>query len=205
MATSQQIGDSKGDSGYGSPKPPEQTVLAPETKAAELRVFGEKDVFWEDDTRKYKAIIVKALNRIHREDERCKNLDPGSVFLAPDRSKPGKPVFFVQCSPGHDVVNVYFSPADVGSTKPFSAPGHIDHTKAVDLCEGYAKQHAAHPLTVDFSRTLSLAVTDQANGRTTVQSKFLATNSSNTELQYRIRCLLDSSGLIEARVADASD
>lgn len=170
----------------------------------EARTFTEQDISWDKNTSKYKEILIQAINRIHREDPRCKDhIDPGTVSLSPSKSQPNKPVFFVTCGTDMNVVNVFFTPEDVASSKRFTAPKHIDHSRAVTLCETYAKNNATHPSTVDFSRILHASVSDHPNGRTTVISKFTAKNSFNLELTFDIRCLLDENGLIEGVVNEA--
>jgi len=145
--------------------------------------------------------LVRAVNRIHREDPRCKKyIDPATVALSPSKSQPGKPVFFLTCGTGSNAVNVFFTPEDIASPQTFHAPVYIDHAGAVDLCEAYAKNHSVHPSTVDFSRILDLTTVDTPNGNTTVTSKFTAKNSFNVELTFNIRCLLNKNGLIEGEV-----
>jgi len=111
-----------------------------------------------------------------------------------------KPVYFVNCGDGPVSVNVYFDAKRADDPTPFRAPGHIDKMKAIDLCEAYAKANANHPSTVDLSRVLDLAVSEHPNGRTQIFSSFKAKNSFNVELKFRIKCLLDESGLIEANI-----
>jgi hypothetical protein len=163
--------------------------LLPPRAFGEARTFSAQDIYWYDSTSKYKETIVRAVNRIQREDPRCKkHIDPASVFLSSVKSRPGKPVFFVTCGAGAKAVNVYFTPADVESPKPFRAPVHIDHARAINLCEAYATNHSVHPSTVKFSRFFDLTVVDTPNGNTTVRSTFTAKNSFNLELAFNIRC-----------------
>lgn len=166
------------------------------------RTISAEDIYWDKGTAKHKVMIVSALNRIHREDPRCKQIDPGSVSRS-QKSTPAKPLFFVTCGSGIDVVNVFFSEDDVRSEKQFAAPKHIERSTAISLCEDYAKRAATHPSTVSFSRFMDLAVTDHPNGRTTVNSSFTAKNAFNLKLKHNIRCLLNSSGLMEANISEA--
>ena len=165
--------------------------------------YTEPDFSFDAQTRPHRAMIVRAVNKIRQEDPRCKDhLSPGSVSLSRDRSKPREPVFFGTCGKGTGVVNVYFSQSDLAEGKTFAPPAHIDRSRAVDLCEAYAKRHSRFPSTVDFSRFWSLGVTDHPNGRTTVVSSFKAKNAFNLQLTFDIRCLLDQRGLIEAHIAE---
>jgi hypothetical protein len=165
--------------------------------------YKEEDIFFDKFTAPYKKPIVQAVNKLRREDSRCKDgLDPGSVTLSPSKSKPGKPVFFVACGKGMNVANVYFTEEDLASGKTFVAPVHIKRTQAIQLCEQYAKSAATNPSTVDFSWILDIATSEHANGRTTVWSSFTAKNAFGVAGKFGIRCLLDASGLIEAHISE---
>lgn len=180
----------------------ERSALARPLKPGEVRDFVDADFEWDKDTKKVKDMIVKTVNRIHREDPRCKTaIYPSSVAKSQTESKAQKkPVYFVNCGDGAESVNVYFDAKRVDDPAPFRAPGHIDQMHATDLCEAYAKANATHPSTVDFSRVLDLSISEHPNGRTRVISSFTAKNSFNLELKFRINCLLDENGLIEASV-----
>ncbi|MCF3628211.1 SH3 domain-containing protein [Thalassospiraceae bacterium LMO-SO8] len=170
---------------------------------AGIRVFTEEDFIWDKNTSPYKGTIITGVNKIHRENERCKEIDPASAYLSDSRSTPDRPVFFVTCGAGTKAFNVWFSEEDLKSGKAFKAARHISQSIAIQLCEQYARQVATHPNTVDFSRVLDLAINEHANGRTAVHSTFSAKNSFNLEIKFRIRCLLDATGLIEATVNEA--
>lgn len=178
----------------------ERSALAPPLRPGEVRDFVDADFVWDKDTKKVKTIIIRTVNRIQREDPRCKTaIYPSSVAKSMTESKAQKkPVYFVNCGDGAESVNVYFDANRVDDPTPFRAPGHIDQMRATDLCEAYAKANATHPSTVDFSRVLDLSISEHPNGRTRVISSFTAKNSFNLELKFRINCLLDENGLIEA-------
>lgn len=163
--------------------------------------FTETDFFWDKYTTPHKANVIKGVNKIAKEDPRCREkIDPGTASMSTSKSKPGKPVFFVTCGEGSKVVNVFFSEDDLKDDTKFVAPGHIDRGRAVQLCEDHAKSAANLPSTVKFSRFLDIAVTDHPNGRTTVMSSFSAKNAFGVEQSYNIRCLLEQTGLIEANI-----
>lgn len=166
-------------------------------------VFTEKDFHWDQKTSPYKQIIIAGVNKIHRENSRCKDIDPSSVYISNSKGAKEDPVFFVTCGKGAGAFNVYFSKSEVEKGKEFRAAVHLAKPRAIDLCESYAKSNAAHPSTVGFSRVMDLAITEHPDGRTTVNSTFTAKNSFNLKLKYRIRCLLDSNGLIEAHILEA--
>lgn len=183
----------------------ERTALALPLKPGEVRAFTEADFMWDDDTNKAKAAIIKAVNRIHKEDPRCKDdIYPSSVAKSATESEAqGKPVYFVNCGGGATSVNVYFDAQRADDPTPFRAPGHFDKARATDLCEAYAKQQASHPSTVDFSRFMDIAISEHPNGRTTVMSSFKAKNAFNLELKFKIKCLFDESGFIEGQIWEA--
>lgn len=182
----------------------ERKALAEPRGPGEFRTFTAEDIIFDDGTRKYKTAIVKAVNRIHREDERCRdNLEP--LVMRSQKSTPAKPVFFVTCRVKGEPVNVFFTPQDATRSQPMGAPQHIERSKAIRLCEAYAKQQAAHPSTVDFSYLMSLRHIEHANGRTTILSTFTARNAFNLEVKFDVRCLLDASGIIEGHITESQN
>lgn len=178
-------------------------LRAIEKDSAGFRTFKEEDFLWDKNTFPYKSIIIAGVNKIHRENRHCKIIDPSSAYLSASKSTPGKPVFFVTCGDGAKVFNVWFSEDDLKSEKVLKAASHISKGAAISLCEQYARNVATHPSTVDFSRVMDLAINEHPNGRTAVHSTFTAKNSFNLEIKFRIRCLLDATGLIEAAVNEA--
>ena len=166
-------------------------------------VFTEEDFLWDKKTAPYKKTIVQGVNKIHRENSRCKDIDPSSAYISGGKGTKTDPIFYVTCGKNAAAFNVFFSKADVEAGNRFAAAEHIQKTRAVDLCEAYAKANAAHPSTVYFSRIMNLAISEHPNGRTAVTSSFTAKNSFNLELKFNIKCLLDRSGLLEANIAEA--
>ena len=180
------------------------TALRGESKdAGGNSEFTEADFNWDATTSKYKKVIVAGVNKVHRENARCKSIDPLSAYLSSSKGTPADPVFFVTCGSGVGAFNVFFSKSDLEKGVSMPAAAHLAKDRAIDLCEAYATSNATHPSTVSFSRVLDLAVSEHPTGRTTVASSFTAKNSFNLELKYKIRCLLDSDGLIQANVAEA--
>jgi len=169
-----------------------------------FQVFTEEDFLWDNVISPYKEIIISGVNKIHRENARCKVIDPSSAYLSGSKSSPDKPVFYVTCGSDLEVFNVWFSKSDLDKGKVFKEARHINKTRAISLCEQYAISVATHPSTVDFSYIMDLATMNHPNGRTTIQSSFTAKNSFNLEIKFQIRCLLDSNGLIEATINEYS-
>lgn len=181
---------------------PTSALRKPQIDSSGQRVFTEADFQFDKATLPYKKTIIDGVNRIHRENARCADIDPSSAYLSSTSTK-AKPTFYVTCGKGSQAFNVFFTPRDVASSKKFEAPRNIDHTQALAICETYAKSHATHPSTVDFSRVLDVAVSDGANGNTRVTSTFTAKNGYDLKLKYNIACLLNASGLIEANISEA--
>lgn len=166
-------------------------------------VFTEADFVWDKKTTPHKKIIVAGVNKVHKENSRCKTIDPSSAYISSSKGTPSDPVFFVTCGTGANTFNTFFSKSEVENKIILSAVKHIDKSRAIDLCESYAKENASHPNTCRFSRVRDLVVKEHPNGRTTVSSSFTVKNSFNLELKHNIRCLFDANGLIEANISEA--
>lgn len=183
----------------------ERSVLDTPLAPGEIRDFTADAFHWDKYTTKDKKLIMQAVNRIHREDPRCKDrIEPSTASLSDAQTKQKDfPVYYVTCGEGLSAVNVYFDSKRLSDSTPFRAPGHLDESRAVNLCEEYARAKASHPQTVDFSRIMDLAVTEHPNGRTRVESSFTAKNAMNLELKFNIHCLVDGHGMIEASINEA--
>lgn len=169
------------------------------------RVYESRDFTWDADTRRYKSQIVAAVNKIVRENDRCKTIDPATVAKSSGRSQPGKPVFFVTCNEGASAFNVWFEPSEIIAGKRFAAAQNISKAAATDACEQAVKSAAMHPSTVSFSRVLDVAFLPHASGRSRLLSSFTAKNSFGLELKYRVSCLFDGTQLIETSIAEDSE
>jgi len=162
--------------------------------------FTESDFYWDKNILPYKEIIITGVNKVHRENSRCKIIDPSSAYISSSKGTTSNPVFFVTCGKGAEVFNAFFSKSDVENDVSVTAIKHIDKNVAIEKCENHAKNIATHPSTVDFSKFMDLAITEHPNGRTSVISTFTAKNSFNLEIKYQIRCLLDANGLFEPTI-----
>ncbi|KAI5912331.1 SH3 domain-containing protein [Azoarcus sp. PA01] len=165
--------------------------------------FTETDFVWDKKTSPHKKAIIAGVNKVHRENSRCKTIDPGTAYISSSKGSPSDPVFYVTCGTGAGAFNAFYSKSEVEKGATMAAAKHIDRGRAIELCESYAKTKTNHPSTFSFSRAMDLAVNEHPNGRTTVNSSFTAKNSFNLELKHSIRCLLDSTGLIEANISEA--
>lgn len=166
--------------------------------------FTEADILFDKETRPYRSMILRAVNKIALEDSRCRDsLDPSSPTMSSQSTK-AVPVFFVTCGKAGGVVNVFFRESDLAPGKTFTAPVHVNAGQAVEACERRAKSSATHPQTVSFSRFMDLATVQHPNGRTTVSSSFTASNAFGMKLKYNIRCLFDTKSLIEAEITEAN-
>ncbi len=185
------------------PEVPSTTLHQRKIDASGMEVFTEEDLVLDESELPYKRIILTGVNKIHREISQCKDIDISTAGIAPNQGTKTDPVFFVTCGKALNAFNVYFSKSDVEKGKEFHAPAHVNKEMAINLCESYTKSQATHPSTVDFSRTIDLATTEYANGRTRIDSTFTAKNSFNLKLKYRISCLLHDKGLIESAISEA--
>ncbi|MCP4763470.1 MAG: SH3 domain-containing protein [archaeon] len=166
-------------------------------------IFTENDFMWDKNITPYKKIIIAGVNKVHRENSRCKNIDPSSAYISGSKGTKYNPVFFVTCGKGKNTFNAFFSKSEIEKNTKLTEKKHIEQSKAIGLCEQYAKQHANHPSTVKFSKIMDLAVTEHPNGRTRVNSTFTAKNSFNLEVKFKISCLLDENGIIDANIIES--
>jgi hypothetical protein len=171
--------------------------------SSESEVLSEGDFYFDETTLPYKSVIIAGVNKVHRENSRCKEIDPSSAYISSSKGTASDPIFYVTCGSGANVFNAFFSRSEVEAGSNLAAVKHIDKSLAIQKCESYAKNNATHPSTVDFSKFMDLSVTEHPNGNTTVMSSFAAENSFNLELKYDIRCLSNASGLFEANISDA--
>lgn len=168
-----------------------------------IEIFTQADFEWTKRTKPYASIIVAGVNKVLRENPRCKQVNTGSVDISSTKGSRENPVFYVTCDDSNgDPFNIFFSKADVNKGTALSGK-HIEHAQAVNICEAAAKSKSTNPSTVKFSRTYSLAIVDFQNGRTSVRSKFTAANKLGSEGTYQIECMLTSSGLIDVTVREA--
>ncbi len=173
------------------------------TDSAGRRIYVREDFTWDDErTWPYKDVIVAAANRVSRENNNCEAIDGADYAIT--RSKPGEPVFYVMCRTKKDEpFNVFFAPDDIESKKSMAVT-HLDKGKAIATCMAYAKSIAAHPSTVNFPIIGGMKwVKEHPNGRTSVDLHFSARNAFNLEVGFDLSCLLDSTGLLEAHVAES--
>ena len=182
---------------------PNEALRDIERTASGSRVYVEADFYWHGDTSQFKQQIITAVNRIAQENRNCDQIDTYSVAKSPSRSKPGDPVFFVTCGSGASAFNVWFRPTDVQAGLSFTAKEPLGRKAAADACEVAARQVAAHPSTVKFSRVWDFAYTSHVSGRARVVSTFTAKNAFNLELKYRIDCLFDGPTLVETNIAES--
>jgi hypothetical protein len=161
---------------------PSKVLRGKESDSSGREVFTESDFVWDKNILPYKKIIIAGVNKIHRENSRCADIDPSSAYISDSKGTSKDPVFFVTCGAGSQVFNVYFSKSQVEEGTVLSAPPHIDRSRAISLCEAYAKSKANHPSTGVFSKIMDLAVTEHPDGQTSVFSTFTAKNSFNLKL-----------------------
>ena len=166
-----------------------------------IREFVEDDFLFDNSTRKYKKVIIAGANKVHRENARCRTIDPRSAYLS-DMGTTADPIFFVTCGEGAGLFNAFFSASEVKRGVVLGEKKHVSQPDAIAKCENYATSKSTHPSTVSFRRLLGLQLTEHPSGRTRVSTTFTAKNSFNLELKFKIDCLLDSSGFFEANIAE---
>jgi len=171
-------------------------------RATSINAFKESDFYWDKNTSPHKQIIISGVNKVHRENIRCKQLDPSSAYISSNKGTPSNPVFFVTCGSGAGTFNAFFSKLDVEKDNKLEAARHIDQKLAIDLCRSYARGNSFHPNSVNFSKVMNLSVHEFPNGRTSVTSTFTAKNSFNQEAEFAIKCLSNADGLIEAQITE---
>lgn len=175
----------------------------PLPRTAGVQVFTEKDFVWDENTSPYKDTIIADVNRIRQENGRCEEIDPSSMAFSHSRSVPGKPVFSVVCRQGSQALRVWFpedGPRDAGG---LGVATHIDKANAITICEKYARSAAVHLRAATFSHGPELTVDELPNGQTKVTSTFSGRTSLDQTLSFRIRCLIQETGLVEASVSEA--
>lgn len=182
---------------------PSKSLRELERTSSGGRIYVESDFYWDKDTTPYKKQLVAVVNKIARENDRCREVDTGTVSKSYTRSKPKDPVFFVTCRYGQEVFNVWFRPKDAQVATSFKAVQPIGRQAAIDACELQAKLAAANPSTVNFSKIKDMSYMTFASGRARVVSSFTAKNAFNLELKYRIDCLFEGSTLLESNIAQA--
>ena len=179
----------------------------PEQQAARNRVFVESDFIWDKVAlpAKYKDVVIPLVNRIHQQDDRCKeSLDPTSVSLAGPESKPGAPVFYVTCGHFPTAANVYFRPEDLQGGTAFAAPTYYsDQSQARAMCRDYAKRNTMNPATVDFN--WSAPIEQLPDGRTVVTIKFTAKNSFGVPARLAAECTFNATSMIDGRVYEITE
>lgn len=80
-----------------TPTPTGNVIADTPRIAAESHEYIDKDFYWDKNTTPWKAVIIKGVNKIHRENPRCTNLDPGSVDVSLSKGTKSNPVFYVTC------------------------------------------------------------------------------------------------------------
>lgn len=160
-------------------------------------VFTEKDFYFDDKTRPHKSVIVKGVNKVHRENSQCKDIDPSSAYISGGKGTKNNPVFFVTCGKGMNVHNVFFSKSDVEDDRAISAVEPVSRATAIAACSDAVKASAMFPSTVGVHLFSGTSVNTHANGRATVVMNFDAKNAIGNELPYQAKCLIMPDGKVE--------
>ena len=78
-----------------------------------IEVFTDADFYFDKKTRSYKNLIIAGVNKVHRENSRCKDIDPSSAYISGSKGSKSNPVFYVTCGKDSKVFNVFFSKSDI--------------------------------------------------------------------------------------------
>lgn len=92
---------------------PSNVLRGKKVDSSGTEIFTAEDFIFDNKTRPYKSILVAGVNRIHRENAGCKDIDPSSAYISGSRGSKSDPVFFVTCGKGAKVFNVFFSKSEV--------------------------------------------------------------------------------------------
>jgi hypothetical protein len=92
---------------------PSNVLRGKKVDSSGTEIFTEADFIFDKKTRPHKSILIAGVNRIHRENSRCKNIEPSSAYISSSRGSKSDPVFFVTCGKGVKVFNVFFSKSDI--------------------------------------------------------------------------------------------
>jgi len=178
-------------------KAQQKTARITQPKAPARPPITAADIYWDDETRQHRDVVLQLLNKIRDQNERCREMDLGTVSQSGTRGTREAPVWYVTCLYRGDAFNEFFSAADLAPDRSVAAVTNVPHSVAVNACEREARSRAQHPETVDFSRILDVQTVEHANGNTTVYSTFTAKNAFGVGSKYRIRCLVKPSGAVD--------
>ncbi len=165
--------------------------------ASGLEKFTEDDFIWSKTISPYKDIIVAGVNKIHRENSGCKEIDPSSAYISGSKSTKSNPVFFVTCGKGAHIHNVFFSKSDVVTAKKMRAVQPVGKSHALRICRDAIMRNVNFPSTVDTHTLTGTSVYEAANGNTDVRMDFDAKNALGNELPYKARCLILPNGKLD--------
>lgn len=170
------------------------------------RQFVETDFIWDEDTERFKSQLIRAVNRISRENANCESVDTGTLSLSPTKGTPANPIFFVTCNNERGPFNVWFGPEEASDESvSFAAIKNIGEGEAIVACEKSAKAAANNPQTVKFSAFMDVSFVPYPNGNSRLLSTFRAKNSFGVESKFRILCFFEGPDLTELGIEPAVD
>lgn len=173
-----------------------------------FNIYTEEDFYFDEETLpyKYKDIVVKAINYLHRNDPQCRVLEPGSTAIA--RSKetaPGDVTFYVTCGEGDSVFNTFFTKNEIESEKQIRAPIilHLSQRAIKDLikAEIMNRMSDGEKLTMNSGWDY---IKETPNGRTRVKITYELSNLFQS-VEFAYFGLFDQNGKIESSVELSED
>lgn len=163
------------------------------------RIIEESDVSWNKKTQPYKELILKTLNKIHRENANCRRIDPSILDISSTKSSKSNPVFYVTCGEGLSAFNVFFSLSDMKNDKSQSLE-YISQQEAISLCENDLNKKFATLKSVNFSKFLDVSYIKHPNGRVSLNSSVTLEDTQGKSAKYSVRCLFENNILLESIV-----
>jgi hypothetical protein len=155
------------------------------------KVFTEGDVYWDSSNKKYKALIVKAINKVYRENERCASYQGADISVTQKGTK-ANPMFYVSCNDQEgSPFNVFVSKSDIESDKLLTAPKHLDRNAAFTVCKKEITKRLEEAQ-MSSASIYELNLVNFPNGRTRVTLAFDAKNLAGLKITNYVACLLDA-------------
>jgi len=159
--------------------------------------YVEADFYWDEHTTPYKDIIIKGANKVLHDNNRCEDIDPGTVDVSQRQGTKDDPQFFVYCKTRNgEYFTAYWSKSDIEKGTSLSAAKNPNHDLANQVCKEQAIASVRHPSSVNY-KMWEANFKDWPNGRTRVETTFTAKNSFGVTIKHTISCLYQEDRLID--------
>lgn len=169
-----------------------------------IKQYAEDDFYWDKNTKPHKDVIMRGAHKVLKENDRCFDIDPGTVDVSMNRGTKDNPHFYIYCKDASgETFIAYWAKSDVTNNEKLAALKNIDHGQANKLCKEAVIKDANHPSTVDYSM-LNAGFKDWPNGRTRVETTFKAKNSYGLEIKHNVSCLFEGGVIIDLQIKEAN-